>query len=320
MTDKHVPSNDEFWTSPEKVRLAIADYINNETPTSSILGPSEVDRNAKSTIPVILLQGGGFEEFRLGSISSQGTMALIDLDRNTLQIDPVDKSEDESDDEPDDKARQPTGSRYALESVPVDLAERFFPDLPHTAGRYRLVALLWASASSAHDFRVGPPGPDFERELSLQLGTIPERRTIPQDLLQDDHPWKALAAPPSLREGLRASLPTESQRVFLEVDFALPELRGERLHLEPGAILPSGNRPPDAVKWIHILAAGEDQVHHVRVLLPVFAYTDDALLRGHARIDLERLFPGISNGGTRSIYVFSGSSGIGPLVLSPGKP
>ena len=133
-------------------------------------------------------------------------------------------------------------------------------------------------------------------------------------------PWKALAAPPSIGEGLRAMLSTEPAGVFLEVEFALPELRGERLHLEPGAVLPSGNRPPDAVKRIHILAAGEDHSRTIQMLLPVVASPDDSLLRGHAKIDLRKILPDMADGNIRSIYVFSGSSGIGPLVLSPGKP
>jgi hypothetical protein len=315
-----IPNNDEFWTAPEKIRLAKADYVNNETPVRAILGPAVVDRDLRSTIPVLLLQGGGFEEFRDGSISSEGTLVVMDIDRNTLQIDPVDRSENEGDDPSNSSPRQPTGSRYALESVPVDLAERFFQDLPRTTGRYRLTALASGRASTTLEFRVGPGGPAFDQELSHRLALIPDRRTLPPELLQEDPPWKPMTAPPTLPEGLRASILTESGRAFLEVDFALPEFRGERLHLESSAVLPSGNRPPDAVKWVHVLAAGEDYVQPAKVLLPVAGGAQDQLLRGHAKIDLNLLFSGMATGDFQSVYVFSGAAATGPLELPARKP
>ncbi|HOX51389.1 MAG TPA: hypothetical protein PKY05_07865 [Fibrobacteria bacterium] len=244
----------------------------------------------------------------------------MDIDRNTLDLVRIDDADD-SPAEPKPKGpRQPTGSPYGMSTSPFDLAARFFPDFAQTTGRYRLQAILPLQRTAPVAFDLGCSPSTFSLDLASSLEAILDRGSIPAELMQETLPWRALAAPPSLGEGLRATLLTESGRKYLEIDFALPELRGERLHLEAGAVLPSGNRPPDAVKWIHVVAAGEDYLQPAKVLLPVVGGAPDRLLRGHAKIDLDRVFSGMANSDFQSVYVFSGSESIGPLELPVRKP
>ncbi|MBK8801264.1 MAG: hypothetical protein IPN71_04260 [Fibrobacteres bacterium] len=307
--------SDSNWIVPLQNRMA-----NECIPAREILMPGFADRTKTSVLPAYLVQAGPFEEFREGSIAEEGYFVLIDIDRNALDLARIDDADDSPVEPRSKEPREPTGSPYGLVFSPFDLAARFFPDFPHATGNYRALGILPLTATRPVAFRVGGDPTAFDRDLSASLALIPDRTTLPPELLQEDHPWKAMAAPPSLPEGLRARVQTESGRNFLEIDFALPELRGERLHLEPGAVLPSGNRPPEAVKWIHVLAAGEDCIQPAKVLLPVVGGAQDPLVRGHAKIDLNRLFSGMASGDFQSIYVICGPAAIGPLELPLRKP
>ncbi|MBK9578190.1 MAG: hypothetical protein IPK50_09910 [Fibrobacterota bacterium] len=310
---KYAP--EDFWSGSTWVSSLQNHLVNEGLHAREFLMPRYADRTKVKVLPCYLFQAGPFEEFRNGSFAEDGHLALVDIDRNTLDLVRIDDADDTPSEPKSKEPRQPTGSPYGMGTSPFDLAARFFPDFAQTTGRYRLQAILPLQATTPVAFEVGGAPSAFSQDLASSLEAIPDRKSIPPELLREDQPWKALAAPPSLGEGLRARLLTESDRHFLDVDFALPELEGERLHLEPGAVLPSGNRPPDAVKWIHILAAGEEHLHPTKVLLPVVASAEDALLRGHARIELQRLYPGLDGNSIQSVYIFSGAESVGPLEL-----
>lgn len=311
---------EEFWSGSDWITPLENRMANECIPAREIQMPPYADRTKMTILPCYLFQAGPFEEFRNGSFADDGHLVLVDIDRNTLDLVRIDDADD-TPAEPKSKApRQPTGSPYGMRTSPFDLAARFFPDFVHTTGRYQVRGIQGLANTDPASFNVGGEPSAFAQELSSSLELIPDRVSIPPELLAKDQPWKALATPPSLAEGLQATLLTESGHDFLEVEFALPELRGERLHLEPGAVSPSGIRPPDAAKRVHILAAGEDRVQPFQLLLPAAASAGDSLLRGHAKIDLQHLFPSLASGDFQSIYVFSGSAMVGPLDLPARKP
>ncbi|MBK9578189.1 MAG: hypothetical protein IPO40_14020 [Fibrobacteres bacterium] len=309
----------KFWSQDDWITPLENDLAKNLHRARWILAPKHIDRRTAPSIPLNIVQSGPFDEFEYGNFAEEGFAVLVDMDRGSIGLGPISPKTDAARKPRKKGPRQPGAAIHTVQTSGLDLASRFFPDFARTTGRFKVRGILPLAATASVEIDVGADPSAFPKDLSAALATIPERTSLPPELLQASPPWKALAAPPSLDEGLRGTLSTESGHAFLEVDFALPELRGERLHLEPGAVLPSGNRPPDAVKWIHILAAGEDSMLPIHLLLPVVASADDALLRGHAKIDLGRLLPGSANGDFQSVYVFSGAESVGPLELPARK-
>lgn len=305
----------EFWSQDDWITPLENDLSKNSQRARWILAPKHVDQRTASSIPVYIVQAGPFEEFQYGNFAEEGFALLMDMDRGSMFLGPIFPKTDEPRNPRRKGPRQPGAAIHTVQSSGLDLASRFFPDFTRSTGRFKVQGILPLAATAAVEIHVGADPSAFQKDLAAALATIPERTALPPELLQENLPWKALPAPPSLAEGLRATLSAESDRNFLEVDFALPELRGERLRLEPGTRLPSGNRLPDAVKWIHVLAAGEGSMQPVQVLLPVVATPQDPLLRGHAKIDLDRLIPHIAGGNFESVYVFSGAFSVGPLAL-----
>lgn len=306
-------ADDQFW-SPNNWTSAIeSDLAKDLVRTRSILAPHHVDTRIRSTLPVSIFQAGPFEEFRFGNLADDGYVAAVDQDRNTLRICAINQKSDAPAGARRKGPRQPGLAIHTVQSSGLDLGSRCHLDLSSSISRYRVMAILPLAATDAAVVQVGGDPATFDQDLSAALGTIQDRQEIPPEFLAETHPWKALAAPPSLAPGLRATVAHSSGRDLLDVEFALPELRGERLHLEPGAVLPSGHRPPDAVKRIHVLAAGEEFLQSAQVLLPAFAGGADGLLRGHASIDLGLLLPNVDRTEIQSVYLFSGDGSVGPL-------
>jgi hypothetical protein len=312
--------DDKFWSTDDWITPIENRLANNQIRARSVLAPKYVDRRTATSVPAYIVQSGPFDEFKFGNFAEEGYFVLVDQDRNSLRLCPIHREMDEPANPRRKGPRKPGAAIHTVQSSGLNLSGNCIQDLPRTTSRFRVQGILPLTATNTFPFRVGGNPKDFDHDLSASLARIPDRKTLPPELLQEDPPWKTMAASPSLPEGLRASIMTESGRSLLEVDFALPELKGERLHLDPDIVLPTGNRAPEAVKWVHVLAAGEDHMHPSKVLLPVVGGAQAPLVRGHAKIDLGRLFPGMASTDFQSVYVFSGAAAVGPLELPGRKP
>lgn len=323
MAYSQMVDNDAYWNDPAAFSAVRRTIFQEGKHQRLLLGPSWVDRTLRKTIPVQIVQCGTQKDFVEGSLASKGMLVLVDRDRNLLQLSPAawDPMVSQAPPVPPAPAN-PDDKDLGLQSTQTDLVGRFFPDLSHTTGRFRLVGVLSIASTLAMDFQIGTIQEKFPQELAASLATIPARKSIPAELVVEPRPWKAMAASESIAKGLRAQILPEGQRLVLKLEFALPELAGERLHLEPGAVMPNGMRPPDAVKWVHLVLAGTKTYDRHSLLLPVSLGFADHLVRGRFELDLTLLAPKITSAGAVSIALFSGSESEGPLLapqVTPGK-
>lgn len=321
MDYSQVIENDAHWNDPDAFSGVRRKIFQEGKRQRLLVGPSWVDQARHKTIPVQMIQCGTQKDFVEGSLASQGMLVLVDRDRNLLQISPADWNPMVSQApvlppppaNPDDKD-------LGLQSTQTDLVGRFFPDLPHVTGRFRLVGVLSIATTLAMDFQVGASQAKFPEELASVLASIPPRKSIPAEIMGEPRPWKALAVSEEIAKGIRAQILPQADHLVMKLEFALPQLPGERLQLEPGAVMSNGMRPPDGVKWVHLVLAGTKNCDRHSLLLPVSMGFSDQLARGRFEVDLSQLAPSIAAQTMSSLYLFSGSEWAGPLQIPLPKP
>ncbi len=316
--------NEDFWSDAPTVTLEQIRLTKEDRPQLLLLGPSAIDPTRHRTIPVSLFQKGTREDFVQGSLTGNGLLVLVDQDRNQILTAPPEKPMNF---QPAPPLPRPAGAPveapkgYGGSGTRIDLASRFFPEIDHTLGRYRLMGVLPRMATRGLAFRIGPSGTEFEPKLQESLGRIPGRTSVPEELFTPKRPWKAISVSPDLPEGIVAESSGSKERPTLTVGFALPELPGERIHLEPGAVMPDGTLPPEVLKKLHLLFCFEGFFYRSATLeLPAHKNPRDALLRGRVEVDLIAIEPAAARPGLVSVYVFSGASVLGPLFMDPAKP
>ncbi|MBK9577608.1 MAG: hypothetical protein IPK50_06835 [Fibrobacterota bacterium] len=316
--------SEDFWGNPGKIEDVGRACFDSRKPCRLLLAPEWVDREDRKTIPVWMVQCGSLREFHRGSLKSDALLALVDLDRNSLQLSGADAEPAVSvqpfggPPKPVEEADIPDDS-FHESSTQVDLRPKFFPDLAHTTGRFKLVALLAVASTLASDLQVGSDASSFAKALAASLATLKPRTVVPSEFVAETAAWKALAAPPGLPKGVRAEVAWKNNRALLVLDFALPELPGERIELEPGAVLPNGARPPGFAKNIHLVLMGKAANATKTLLLPVGERSADGLLRGKFEVDLLSVQPNLVDWKFQSVYALSGEALVGPVAI-PARP
>lgn len=315
--------NEDFWSNAPTVTLEQIRLTKEDKPQILLLGPSAIDPLQHRTIPVTLYQKGTREDFLEGSFTGNGILVLVDQDRNRVLTAPPEKPMNfqpaaPRPGQPEAPLEAPKG--YGGSGTKIDLAARFFPEIDHTLGRYRLMGVLPRIATRPLSFRIGPVGPDFETKLRESLGRIPQRTSVPEELSDPKRPWKAISVPSDLPEGIVAEFSGSKEHPILTIGFALPELPGERIQLAPGAVMPDGTLPPEGVKRLHLLFCFEGFFYRSATLeLPAHRNPRDALRRGRYEVDLIALEPTTTRSGLVSVYLFSGASALGPMILDPAE-
>lgn len=317
-------SSDDFWAKTGKLKEIARLSFDSRKPCRLLLVPEWVDREERKTIPVWMVQCGSLRDFHRGNLKSDALLALVDIDRNRLQLSGADDEPAVSvqpfggPPQPVEEADIP-GDSFHESSFQADLRPKFFPDLAHTTGRFKLVALLAAASTLASDLQVGADPSSFAKELAASLSTIKPRDAIPPEFVQASPPWSAVVAKSDSKEGIRAEMAWRNKRAILALEFALPQLPGERIELAPGAVLPNGSRPPGFAKSIHLVLMGKAANATKSLLLPVGERSADGLLRGKFEVDLLALQPNLVEWKFQSVYVFSGEAMTG-LVEIPRQP
>lgn len=316
--------SEDFWGNPGKIEDVGRACFDSRKPCRLLLAPEWVDREDRKTIPVWMVQCGSLRDFHRGNLKSDALLALVDLDRNHLQLASAEaepavgvqpfggppKPVEEAD-IPDDSFHQ--------SSTQSDLRQKFFPNLAQTTGRFKLVALLAVASTLASDLRVGSDASTFAKDLAASLSTVNPHAGIPPEFVALAPPWKAMAAKPDLPKGLHAEISWKNGRSVLVLEFALPQLPGERVDLEPGAVLPNGTRPPGFAKNIHLVLMGKMANANKSLLLPVADKSADGLLRGKFEVDLVSVQPNLLEWRFQSLYVLSGDAMSGPVAI-PARP
>ncbi|MBK8800535.1 MAG: hypothetical protein IPN71_00475 [Fibrobacteres bacterium] len=315
--------SEDFWGNPGKIEEIGRACFDSRKPCRLLLAPEWVDREDRKTIPVWMVQCGSLRDFHRGNLKSDALLALVDLDRNHLQLASAEaepavgvqpfggppKPVEEAD-IPDDSFHQ--------SSTQSDLRQKFFPNLAQTTGRFKLVALLAVASTLASDLRVGSDASTFAKDLAASLATSKPRRVVPPEFVADTVAWKALAAPPRLPKGVRAEIAWKNNRPLLVLDFALPELPGERIDLEPGTVLPKTASVPGFAKSIHLILMGRAANAAKSLLLPAGERGADGLLRGKFEVDLLAVQPTLVEWKFQSVYVLSGDAMVGPIAIPAG--
>lgn len=304
--------NDRFWTDAKSVKAVFRGRFEEGSPFVSAIGPSHFDPEKRSSLPFQFAQAGTVRDFLAGSLLKNGRIVLMDLDRNRLRICDVDVPKG------DLPARPPVGQidledpAFGMQTRQVDLCDDRFAGIEREVGHFRMVAILPHQQTEPVDFLVGPDEPRFSDALGLALADIPIRDSIPSALLSESKSWKAIAIRPGFPEGLDLQIVLEGGQVHAVVSVALEEMRGERLILEPGAVMSNGMKPPDAIRTVHLVACLQDGVFLASLEIPVNGSSGDSLLRGSAAIDLDRIFSGWRAAGVLSLRLFCGGWMAGP--------
>ncbi|HNY29518.1 MAG TPA: hypothetical protein PKO15_01400 [Fibrobacteria bacterium] len=311
--------DDKFWTDPDEVAEAFDRRFEDGEPFLAVIGPTRFDPSLHEDLPIQLAQAGRVRDFVERNLLRNGRIVLVDLDRNSVRICDVDVPQGEQPDRPPVKPPDLDAPQVGMQSIQLDLCTDRFPELHEEIGRYRLMAILPHVQTDPIDFKVGPDEPAFGKALRESLAEMPRRNAVPESIFAENKPWKAVAMPQGLPEGIALELGVEGERLHAAVSTAIQEMPNERLVLEPGAILPNGTRPPDALRRLHLVALSDRSAYAISLEVPVNGDASGGLLRGCVSIDLERAFPGWRKAELRSLRVFCGSWMAGPVSF-PGIP
>jgi hypothetical protein len=308
--------NEIFWESRESVSDRLDALLREDKPFVRLEAPARVDASRHEDIPVLVAQAGTARDFASGSLLADGWLALVDLDRNRLALRPVlfsPGAEPTAPDEPVDADLDDPA--VGMQEIWVDLRRRFDEEFLLGARRFVLRAFQDGISTESHRMDVGPSVEEFDQAWARDRDQVPPRRSVPDSLLEPIQAWKAMSVTAQLPRGVESAATFREDGSHLEIAIACEELWGERIELEPGAVMANGMRPPDALRAIHLVLAGGGRVLSGTVEVPAISGFQDGLVRCRVDIRLAAVFPSIAPGSKWACYVFCGPLAAGPFQV-----
>ncbi|MBK9577606.1 MAG: hypothetical protein IPK50_06825 [Fibrobacterota bacterium] len=308
--------NEAYWQSPETVSKRLDQRLREDKPFVVLDGPSRVDTEIHADIPVLVAQAGAARDFVAGSLAVEGWLAMVDEDRNWIALRPVQYSPGADPVDPGEPMEVDLDDpSVGMQEEWVDLREMFDPGFFDGAHRWAVRGVLDRGMTNTVRMEVGPGGERFVETWEKSRSEVPVRDRVPDSFLASEHPWKAMSVTAELARGMDVKADRRQDGHHLEVAIACEPLWGERLETEPGAVLPNGMRPPDAMRMIHLVVMSGSRVRSRSLDVPAIAGFQDGLLRCRMEISLPAVFPDLVLDSLWGCYVFCGPLAAGPLRM-----